>query len=107
MREKAVLENFYLISKWRCLVDIVFLMTANQTVALEREHKNLLTEKHGSIMEPGTLQTLVDCFHGTFTKHGRRFRHAELIDTSGLTNIECGERVVRTTLQVLNSMIAM
>jgi thymidylate kinase len=104
--EKKAMESFYLIRKFRSLVDIVFLMTTDPGVALEREHKNLLTEKHGRIMERATLHDLISCFDRAYGNYAKEFRRVEAIDTSKLNNVECGEFVVRTTLEVLNSAIA-
>lgn len=103
--EKTAMEGFYLIPKWRLLVDIVFLMTAKPTVALEREHKNLLTEKHGRIMEPDTLASIKRCFDRAYSDYGKQFRAIKRIDSSDMTSVDCGEVVVRMTLETLNKGI--
>jgi thymidylate kinase len=103
--ERKAMENFYLIPKWRTRVDIVFLMTATPDVALQRESKNLLTAKFGRIMEPTTLQSLLLSFDTAYNKFSKQFRRVVMIDTTDIDSVMCGEIVVRTTLEVLNSGI--
>lgn len=104
-KEKQSIEQFLLIGKWRLYIDVIFLMTSNPQVALEREHKNLLTQRPGRIMNEETLVSLKNALQETHEAHKGKFRRVEIIDTSKTTSIQCGEIVVRKALQALNESI--
>jgi hypothetical protein len=104
-QEKKVMVDYFLLKRFCRFVDIVFFMTARPRVALDREHKNLLTDKPGRIMSQTILDGLIQSFDRANKEYAKHFKRVEQIDTSDLSNVECGARVVRTTLKVLNSAV--
>ena len=49
------IENFLLMDRWKDLFDLVVVLRASASIALEREHAQRITERQGSIMNPPML----------------------------------------------------
>jgi hypothetical protein len=60
-REEAIqVEQFFTMSRWTTLIDIVFVLTCEPTVSIQREYADQLTTKRGTIMEEGTLSQFLE-----------------------------------------------
>ncbi|MEM9489401.1 MAG: hypothetical protein AAGC55_09665, partial [Myxococcota bacterium] len=54
--EYEVFQKFVLLDRWRTLTDLTFVFTVEPEIALERENRDLLIERTGSIMSPQSLE---------------------------------------------------
>ena len=101
--EMKCIERFICLDRWTSLVDIVFILKAEYRVAINREFRDLLTEKEGSIMNPRVLihyNKAVDEAKSYLTS---RFKYLEIIDTTYSSLVEAGETITRKTLDILEA----
>ena len=105
VQEKRAMVGYHTLKRFCKLIDIVFFMTARPEVALAREHTGLLTKKEGTIMNRSVLEGLIESFEKARRDYAKHFNRVEVIDSSGLREINCAARVVQATLRALNSAI--
>lgn len=97
--ERAAIENFFLLDRWREMTDIVMLFTVKPEVALDREHQDRLTTVQGQAMNLPSLAEINAVYESMANGIGRRFNRFELYDTSeGTTPRETALRVAETIL---------
>jgi hypothetical protein len=53
--EARQVEQFFTMKRWTDLVDVVFVLTCDPAISIQREYAEQLTTKRGTIMEEGTL----------------------------------------------------
>lgn len=82
--ESRTFASFVLLERWRSLVDITTVMTAVPTVALERENKNAIVPRTGSIMNSAALQEFNDVLRTVRERHANDFTFLE-VDSSSTT----------------------
>lgn len=75
-------HNFFLIDKWRSIIDEVFLFTADPDTSMDRENQNALIDEPGSTMNPPSLQELNSAYSSVRDRYANDFQHFEMIDTS-------------------------
>lgn len=74
--------GFFTAIKWRSLLDIVFLFSASPETSMDREYRNLLTRKEGSVMRPRVLNGYREAGVRAVKKYGSLFRSVLEVDTS-------------------------
>ena len=74
--EREACDRFFAMSRWVDLVDLVFVMTCDPTLSIEREYSDQLTTKRGNIMSDDTLRQLSRSISATKAQHASRFRHS-------------------------------
>jgi len=97
--------RFFLIDRWRDLIDIVFLMSVAPEEALNREYKQLLTKRTGTIMNPKTLQQFNNSLEAVYERYRHSVRGIIRIDTTGTRPREGVELVVRRTLETISEFL--
>jgi predicted NUDIX family phosphoesterase/thymidylate kinase len=97
--EFSVIRNFLLLPRWREVMDVVFVMIVDPDKAIEREHKHLLTEKSGSIMNKNTLSKFNRSLQETSEDIKGLFKKVVTIDTTK------SDDIVRTSEKVVNSTL--
>jgi predicted NUDIX family phosphoesterase/thymidylate kinase len=105
-REEAhQVEQFFTMKRWTDLIDIVFVLTCDPKVSIEREHADQLTTKRGTIMEEGTLTQFLASVNKTMEKNGSRFKRIVHIDTTSLKTREGVARITDDALRALSGFL--
>jgi predicted NUDIX family phosphoesterase len=98
--------DFFLSPKWISKLSVLYIFKADPEISLKREHANLLTTKHGSIMNPEVLANFnaaIDECEDLYRAHfGSKIRK---IDTSKKNQEEVSYQVTKEILTALNEMI--
>jgi predicted NUDIX family phosphoesterase len=98
--------DFFLAPKWISKLNVLYIFKADPAVSLKREHANLLTTKHGSIMNPEVLTNFnlaIDECEVLYRPYfGTKIRK---IDTSAKNQDEVSYQVTKDILEALNEMI--
>lgn len=103
--EERACYEFFAMSRWTDLVDLVLIMTCDPKTSIEREYSNQLTTKRGTIMSEDTLRQLKDSIDDTRAAHGHRFKAIEHIDTTGKQSRETAVNIANKTLEVLTNFL--
>ena len=99
------LEQFLLNREFVGWIDMVFAFTCAPSVSIEREYANLLTKKHGAIMNPKVLADYKNAVENTISLKGFLFNSIQLIDTTNLDQNEVGYQVTTNVLEGLKELI--
>lgn len=91
--------------RWTDLIDIVFVLTCDPKVSIQREYADQLTTKLGTIMEEGTLKQFLDASTRTMEKIGTRFKRIVRVDTTNVTTRDGVTRITDEALNVLNGFL--
>jgi predicted NUDIX family phosphoesterase len=102
--EKSCYE-FFAMSRWTDLVDLVLIMTCDPATSIAREYSNQLTTKRGTIMSEDTLRQINRSIHATRDAHGARFKAIEQIDTTDSLSRDTAVKVTEKTLEVLTNFV--
>ena len=100
-----VIRSFLMMTDWRELIDIVFVMTASPKVALQREYKDQLIEQEGSTMNERTLTLFNGAVSATVKEMGEHFRKVSVLQTDKADRFDSLKQVARETLTVLNEFL--
>lgn len=95
------LEKFLIMSRWRSVIDLVYVFTAMPQTSLEREFANLLTRKTGSIMHPDILASYKQTIDESKEKYSTTFKQIECIDTSEPSLNDVNYAVTNSILNIL------
>jgi predicted NUDIX family phosphoesterase len=96
--ESAVFTNFVLLERWRSLVDLTIVMTADPNAAMDREGKGVLLPRTGSLMNETSLTAFNEQVKETATLHRDHFRLIQLDTTSN-------DGAKATTLELLDNLL--
>ena len=99
--EATQVEQFFTMTRWTDLVDIVFVLKCAPTISIEREYADQLTTKRGTIMAESTLNQFLESIDNTMRKNGARFKRIVTIDT---TNTKTRQGVANITDEALKSL---
>ena len=80
--ESAVFTNFVLLERWRSLVDLTIVMTADPGAAMDREGKGVLLPRTGSLMNEAALTAFNEQVRETAILHRDHFHLIQLDTTS-------------------------
>jgi predicted NUDIX family phosphoesterase len=87
-------------------MDILYIFKVDPETSLKREHANLLTKKHGRIMQPEVLQQFNLAIHNCVELYKIHFgKKLRIIDTGGKSQEEVSFEVTSDILKLLNDMI--
>ncbi len=98
------IEKFFLMKRWMKMIDLVISMKADVKIALDREFKDLLTDKGGRIMNHDFLTKLLEELENSTDKYKNYFKEIITMDTSSTNTIEGVEKVVSKVLERLESL---
>jgi predicted NUDIX family phosphoesterase len=104
-QEADACYQFFAMSRWTDLVDLVLVMTCEPRSSIEREYLNQLTRKGGTIMSEDTLRQINESIDATKAAYGQRFRAIEHIDTTDSASRETAVRVTEKALDVLTNFV--
>jgi predicted NUDIX family phosphoesterase len=105
-REEALqVEQFFTMKRWTDLIDVVFVLTSDPKVSIQREYADQLTTKRGTIMEEGTLNQFLDSTTRTMQKNGTRFKKLVTVDTTTAETRDSVARITDEALRVLSGFL--
>ncbi|MBU1344048.1 MAG: deoxynucleoside kinase [Proteobacteria bacterium] len=99
--ELKIFETYYLLDRFRKSIDLVIYMECSIEKSLEREFKDLLTDKEGSIMNKAFLTDFLSASKQSYRKYSDHFSQIISIDTSEKKTLEGVEEVVSAVLDSL------
>lgn len=101
-----VFRDFFLAERWTGKIDIVYILEASETAALEREYSHLLTRHYGSVMNPTVLRTYNEAIKNCTRLYQDRFQDVRSIDTTHMEQNEVSYRVTIDILRALDELIS-
>jgi predicted NUDIX family phosphoesterase len=104
-QEAVNVAQFFMMHRWTDLVDLIFVLTCDPSVSIEREFADQLTTKRGTIMEEGTLKQFKEATEKTMKKYSTRFKRIVPIDTTKTTTRQGAAVIVDETLKVLSGFL--
>lgn len=99
------LIKYLTMDKWKTVIDLIFMFSCSPGKSIEREHKDLLTKKPGSIMNEIVLSDYVSAMLATRQKYSNSFRCIRDIDTSNLDFSQTNYKVTLSTLDGILEVI--
>ena len=105
-RDEAVhIEQFFGMKRWTELVDIVFILTCDPKVSIEREYADQLTTKRGTIMSEETLMQFLQAATKTREAHEKKFKKIISIDTTSSNTRQGAATIAGEALTVLSEFL--
>ena len=96
--------NFFTAMRFRMCIDLVLVFESSPETSSEREYKNLLTRKEGSIMRREVLTSYLDTIKHTTQKYKSSFREIREYNTDDQDQNEVSYNVTKTTLDLLKNL---
>jgi predicted NUDIX family phosphoesterase len=96
--------NFFTSMRFRMCIDLVLVFESSPETSSEREYKNLLTRKEGSIMRREVLTSYLDTIKHTTQKYKSSFREIREYNTDDQDQNEVSYNVTKTTLDLLKNL---
>lgn len=103
--EAAQVSQFFTMARWTNLVDIIFVLTCDPNVSIDREYADQLTSKRGTIMEEGTLKQMARATQKTLEKDGSKFKKIVSINTSATQTRQGVAKITSEALTVLDKFL--
>ena len=100
--QRETIESFLTLDLWSKLVDLVLIMKVSPEVALEREFKEQVTRKTGSIMNPETIREFNIALDNA-AQQQTQFAVVQEVDTTGKQPADTSYEVVKMTLAALDN----
>ncbi|MFZ3213683.1 MAG: hypothetical protein WA188_19430 [Terriglobales bacterium] len=105
-REEArQVAEFFTMRRWTELVDLIFILTCDPKVSIEREYADQLTTKRGTIMAEETLKQILRSTEKTKKEHGTKFKRIVSIDTTSTKTRQGVAKITDEALNVLNEFL--
>lgn len=102
--EVDVIDNFFLLNRYRKLVSLVFVLKCNPIEAIKRESKGLPYEP-SAIMNKITIRQYNKAVDYVYTKYKDKFKNVEMLDTTNLSPAEGVEKITVKTLETLKDFL--
>ncbi len=103
--EARQVAQFFTMNRWTELVDLIFVLTCDPTVSIEREYADQLTTKRGTIMAEQTLKQLLQATDKTIKEHGAEFKRIVAVDTTNTRTRQGVAKITDEALKVLNEFL--
>jgi predicted NUDIX family phosphoesterase/thymidylate kinase len=103
--EAAQVAQFFTMDRWTDIVDLIFVLTCDPKVSIEREYADQLTTKRGTIMEEGTLNQFKEAASKTIKEYEPKFKRLVQIDTTKTKTRQGVAMIVDETLKVLSEFL--
>ncbi|MBO9124070.1 MULTISPECIES: NUDIX hydrolase [unclassified Rhizobium] len=111
-REEKLLRNddferftsFFTSNRFRMCIDLVLIFEASPNTSSEREYKNLLTRKEGSIMRSEVLSSYLESIKKTKLKYTSYFRNITEYNTDDQDQNAVSYNITKTTLNLLKNL---
>lgn len=103
--EAKQVANFFTMDRWTKLIDVVFLLSCDPKVSIEREYAGQLTTKRGTIMSEHTLNQINQAAERTITAHESKFKKIVRCDTTKTTALQGVAKIAEEALDVLSEFL--
>lgn len=100
----ARFTNFFTSTRFRMSIDLVLVFESSPETSSEREYKNLLTRKEGSIMRREVLTSYLDSIRFSTEKYKSSFRKILEYNTDRQDQNEVSYNVTKMTLDLLKNL---
>lgn len=104
-QEAAQVAQFFTLDRWTKLIDLIFVLTCDPGVSIEREYADQLTTKRGTIMAEETLKQFRQAADKTIEEYASKFKKIVLMDTTTTKTKEGVAKIVDDTLKVLSEFL--
>ena len=101
--ERDHIHNFLRISKWRSVIDMVLVFTADPETSMQREQHDKLIEEPGRAMNPEFLQQLNDAYNTIQGEYADDFRLIP-VDTSNEFHTEPRSTAAEAVKRILDAL---
>lgn len=96
--------GFFLAPRFRMVIDLVLAFDASPETSIEREYRNLLTRKEGSVMRKEVLTSYREVVTHALKKYTPLFRQVTASNTDKKTQDEVSYDITKLTLEKLRGM---
>ncbi|MCQ8876135.1 hypothetical protein NP945_30285 [Mesorhizobium sp. LMG17149] len=96
--------NFFLAPRFRMVIDLVLAFDASPATSIEREYRNLLTRKEGSVMRKDVLSSYREIVKKSLKKYEHMFRQITMSNTDDKTQDEVSYDITKLTLEKLRGI---
>jgi predicted NUDIX family phosphoesterase/thymidylate kinase len=103
--EAGQVAQFFTMQRWTELVDLIFILTCDPKVSIEREYADQLTTKRGTIMAEETLKQFLQASEKILHEDREKFKKIVSIDTSKTKTREGVAAITDEALKVLNEFL--
>jgi predicted NUDIX family phosphoesterase/thymidylate kinase len=103
--EATQVAQFFVMNRWTELVDLIFVLTCDPKVSIQREYADQLTTKRGTIMAEETLKQFLQATDKTIKEYGKAFKKIVPIDTSNTKTRQGVAKIADEALNVLNEFL--
>ena len=103
--EAEQVAQFFTMQRWTELVDLIFILTCDPKVSIEREYADQLTTKRGTIMAEETLKQFLQASEEILHEDREKFKRIVSIDTSKTKTREGVAAITDEALKVLNEFL--
>jgi predicted NUDIX family phosphoesterase len=103
--EASTVEAFFLLERWRILIDLVVVMRVSADEAIIRENAPRITQKGGSIMNPDVLAAINDSVAVASNLYGKIFAAFIEHPTTGQTPRESNVMLASKVLDCLSAFL--
>ena len=97
-------RGFFTSPRFRMMIDLVMLFECDAEISIEREYKNLLTRKEGSIMRPRVLESYKEAASIAVNKYNGIFRAMSKFDTGRGDQNQVGFEVTKQVIAKLKEV---
>jgi len=96
--------NFFLAPRFRMVIDLVLAFDASPDTSIEREYRNLLTRKEGSVMRKEVLSSYREIVSQSLEKYKHMFRQVTMSNTDQKTQDKVSYDITKLTLEKLRGI---
>ncbi|QDB99783.1 NUDIX hydrolase [Mesorhizobium sp. 8] len=96
--------NFFLAPRFRMVIDLVLAFDSSPATSIEREYRNLLTRKEGSVMRKEVLTSYREIVAQSLKKYEQMFRQVTMSNTDDKSQDEVSYDITKLTLEKLRGI---
>ncbi|WP_155256224.1 hypothetical protein [Mesorhizobium loti] len=96
--------DFFLAPRFRMMIDLVLAFDASPDTSIEREYRNLLTRKEGSVMRKEVLASYREIVRTSLKKYEHMFRQVTMSNTDRKSQDEVSYDITKLTLEKLRGI---
>lgn len=97
-------RQFFLAPRFRMVVDLVLAFQSTPETSIDREYRNLLTRKEGSVMRRDVLTSYRNSISTSLSKYEKMFRQMVSFATDNKVQNEVSYEVTKITLEKLRAI---
>lgn len=104
-QEATQVAEFFSMKRWTDLVDLIFVLTCDPAISIQREYADQLTTKRGTIMSEDTLNQFKQSVDKTYQQYEKSFKKIVSIDTTATKTKQGVAKIADETLKVLSQFL--